>query len=284
MGINAPTGAEPGARSRIRGGPGAGCRDARGVPALDHRYPAPVVEGVLVRRYQRFLADVEVSGGEVLTVHCANSGSMRTCAEPGRPVRISDSGSATRRLRWNLEQIRMGRAWVGLNTAVPNRALEAAVARGGVEALRGYPSVRREVVYGRERRSRIDLLLEDGPRRCWVEIKNTSYRVGDEVRFPDSPTERGRKHLDELVDRARVGDRAVLVFFVNRPDVRLFRPAYEIDPAYAEGLARAAAAGVEVLPLRALLSSRGVTVGAPIPYRLEPAPDPADGATGRGNS
>lgn len=254
------------------------------VPALDHRYPAPVVEGVLVRRYQRFLADVTLASGDVLTVHCANSGSMRTCAEPGRPVRISDSGSATRRLRWNLEQIRMGRAWVGLNTSVPNRALEAAIARGGVEALRGYPSMRREVVYGREGRSRIDLLLEDGPRRCWVEIKNTSYRVGDEVRFPDSPTERGRKHLDELSDRARAGDRAVLVFFVNRPDVAVFRPAYEIDPAYAEGLSRAVAAGVEVLPLRALLSADGVRVGEPIPFRLEPAPASAAGAPRRRNS
>lgn len=237
----------------------------------DHPYPSPVVEGVLVRRYQRFLADVALRGGQVLTVHCANSGSMRTCSEPGRPVRISDSGSATRRLRWNLEQIRMGRAWVGLNTAVPNRALEAAIARGGVEALRGYPSMRREVVYGRAGRSRIDLQLEDGARRCWVEIKNTSFRVGNEVRFPDSPTERGRKHLEELVDRASAGDRAVLVFFVNRPDVELFRPAYEIDPAYAEGLARAAAAGVEVIPVRALLTARGVRVGSPIPHVLAPA-------------
>jgi len=242
-----------------------------GVPAPDHRYPVPVVEGVLVRRYQRFLADVALQGGEVRTVHCANSGSMRTCAEPGRPVRISDSGSPTRRLRWNLEQIRMGRAWVGLNTAVPNRAIEAAIARGGIAALRGYPSVKREVVYGREGRSRIDLLLAHGDRRCWVEIKNTSYRVGDEVRFPDSPTERGRKHLEELSDRARAGDRAVLVFFVNRPDVEVFRPAYEVDRAYAEGLSRAVAAGVEVIPLRALLSRAGVSVGEEIPFRLDRA-------------
>lgn len=242
-----------------------------GVPAPDHCYPVPVVEGVLVRRYQRFLADVALPGGEVFTVHCANSGSMRTCAEPGRPVRISDSGSSTRRLRWNLEQIRMGRSWVGLNTAVPNRAIEAAIARGGIPALRGYPSMRHEVVYGREGRSRIDLLLEDGERRCWVEIKNTSYRVGNEVRFPDSPTERGRKHLEELSDRARAGDRAVLVFFVNRPDVDVFRPAHEIDPAYGSGLARAVAAGVEVLPLRALLSAEGVRVGAGIPFRLDRA-------------
>jgi len=241
------------------------------VPAPDHRYPPPVVEGVLVRRYQRFLADVELEDGEVRTVHCANSGSMRTCAEPGRPVRISDSGSSTRRLRWNLEQIRMGRAWVGLNTAVPNRAIEAAIARGGIPELRGYPSMRREVVYGREGRSRIDLLLEDGTRRCWVEIKNTSYRVGEEVRFPDSPTERGRKHLTELSDRVRAGDRAVLVFFVNRPDVEIFRPAHEIDPEYGAGLARAVESGVEVLPLRALLSREGVRVGGGIPFLLERA-------------
>lgn len=234
----------------------------------DARYPSVLEEGVLLGRRDRFLADVLRPDGTVRTVHCANSGSMRTCVGPGRRVRCSDSGSPTRAVRFTWEQILMDGGWVGVNTAVPNRAVAAAVARGRIAALRGYPEHRREVVYGRDRRSRIDLLLSDGPRRCWVEVKNTSMAVGREVRFPDSPTERGRKHLEDLAERAEAGDRAVLVFFVHRPDVDRFRPAWEIDPDYAEALGRAVARGVEVLPLSTVLTVRGVAVGPPIPYDL----------------
>lgn len=247
-------------------------------PAEDARYPSPLRDGVLVGRRDRFLVDVALPEGTVLTAHCANSGSMRTCLERGRPVRCSDSGSPTRVVRWTWEQIDMGRGWVGVNTAVPNRAVAAAVARDGVEALRGYPTHRREVPYGRDRRSRIDLLLSDGGRRCWVEVKNSSMAVGTECRFPDSPTERGRKHLEDLAERVEAGDRAVLVFFVHRPDVDRFRPAWEIDPAYAAALTDAVTRGVEVLPLSSRLSARGVTVGPPLPFALGRPPPPPPSA------
>lgn len=237
-------------------------------PAEDALYPTPVAEAVLLGRRQRFLADVALPDGTVRTVHVANSGSMRTVLEPGRTVRISDSGDPSRPLRWSWEQIRLADGWVGVNTAVPNRAVATAVARGRVEALRGYASARREVPYGPAARSRIDLLLEDGARRCWVEVKNASMRVGDEVRFPDSPTERGRKHLHDLAAQVAAGDRAVLVFFVHRADVGRVRPAWEVDPAYAEALGAAVDAGVEVLPLSTRLTPRGVCVGAPMPIEL----------------
>jgi sugar fermentation stimulation protein A len=137
--------------------------------------PSPLLDGILLRRYKRFLADVRLADGRELTVHCPNSGSMKACSEPGRPVRISDSGNPKRKLRYTLEMIRMGRTWVGVNTMNPNRAVAEFIARGRIPELAGYPDQRREVKYGQEGRSRIDILLSDpdGQRpNCYVEVKN----------------------------------------------------------------------------------------------------------------
>ncbi len=221
-----------------------------------------------MRRYKRFLADVRLADGRVLTVHCPNSGAMTACCEPGRPVWISDSQNPARKLRFTWELIKMGRTWVGVNTANPNQAVAELVTSGCIPELSGYGRLRREVAYGRHR-SRIDILLEDPTGSlpaCYVEVKNATMRVGEHAAFPDAVTERGQKHLRELSYVARQGLRAVLFFFVGRADCQRFRAASEVDPDYARLLRDAVGAGVEVLPYRMHLSPRGIALRGRLPF------------------
>lgn len=211
----------------------------------------PLVHGTLVKRYKRFLADIRLEDGEIITVHCANSGAMTACAEPGRPVIISDSQNPKRKLRYTWEMIQMGRTWVGVNTMTPNAALAAWVAAGKIPELSGYASLRREVKYGKDLKSRIDLLLSEKPGQpnCYVEVKNATMRVGSHAAFPDARTERGLKHLHELAHAAQNGSRAVMFFFIGRSDCKKFRPADEVDKKYGEAL-REVASSVELVAYR----------------------------------
>lgn len=234
------------------------------------RFGRPVLHGILVARSKRFLADVLLDSGERVTAHCPNPGSMRTCAEPGSRVIVTDHGpGASRKLRHTWEAIRVGRTWVSVNTQNPNRVVAEAVARGRVPELAGYRVLRREVPYGRRLASRIDLLLERGRRRdCFVEVKCATLRIGGGALFPDSVTLRGRRHLDELERVARGGRRAVLFFFVGRADCRFVGPADHIDPDYGAALRRAASRGVEVIGYRGHVSAAGLSLGPRLPVRL----------------
>jgi sugar fermentation stimulation protein A len=234
--------------------------------AEDHAYPTPLLEATLVRRYKRFLADVALPSGRVLTAHCANPGSMKGLAEPGRPVRIRDSGDPKRKLRHSLEQVRPGRAWVCVNTALANRVVQGALRRGGLPPFRGYPAIRPEATAGPG--SRLDFLLEGEAGRCWIEVKSVTLREEGEARFPDAVTARGLKHLEHLAALRTAGDRAAMLFVVPRADVTKFRPAWAIDPAYAEGLVRAHEAGVEIHVLAARVSRRGLRAARFLPYDL----------------
>lgn len=230
-----------------------------------------LIEGRLVERYKRFLADVELVSGETITVHCPNSGSMKGCSEPGRPVLISDSKNPKRKLRHTLEMIKMGRTWVGVNTANPNRAVARWIERDRIPELAGYPEQRREVPYGENDRSRIDVLLQDpdgGQQRCWVEIKNTTWRVGEHAAFPDAVTKRGQKHLEELAGVAEQGERGVMFFFVGRADCTRMRPADEIDPDYGRILRRVVDAGVEALAYRMRFTRRRIELVERVPVDL----------------
>jgi len=207
---------------------------------------APRIEGRLIRRYKRFLADVELPDGSIVTAHCPNTGGLIGCQDEGSRVWLRDSMDPKRKLRFTWQAIEIGETWVNVDTNLPNRVVHDAVASGQIPALRGYDSVRREVKYGKN--SRIDLKLEaqDKP-PCFVEVKSTTLVEGRRALFPDAVTERGKKHLEELMGVVRAGERAVQFFFVNRDDVTGFRPADAIDPAYCETLRRAAEAGVEVM-------------------------------------
>lgn len=231
------------------------------------KFDEPLIPGVFLRRYKRFLVDVELADGRVVTAHCPNSGSLRTCTGPGWPVLLSDSHNPKRKLPLTWEMIHNGRCWIGINTHRANALAAEAIANGVIPGLGGYPSLRREVRYGE--RSRVDILLEGEGPPCWVEIKNVTL-VDDAGRyaFPDAPTERGRRHLAELSGRVRRGDRAVLLFVVQRSDGAGFVPAAHIDPAYAEALEAARRAGVEILAWRAEVRPEGIEIVEPVDVLL----------------
>ena len=218
----------------------------------------PLVEGILIRRYKRFLADVELSSGEQITAHCANTGPMTGVLIPGQRVRLRHAPSPKRKLAWTWEQAEVPGAdgepcWVGINTALPNRLIRAAVEAGHLdEPLGPIASIRAEVPYGVNRRSRIDLLLtpaESNPdsRAIYLEVKNTTWTDGTTALFPDTVTERGQKHLVELMG-VMPEARAVLVPCLSRADVKDFAPGDAADPRYGELFREALAAGVEILP------------------------------------
>jgi sugar fermentation stimulation protein A len=235
------------------------------------RFETPLVPGTLIRRYKRFLADVRLEDGSVITVLCPNTGSMRSCDLPGAPVLLSRHDSPTRRYPFTWEMIRVGRGWVGIHTGHPNGVVREAILAGRVPELTGYEEVRREVPFGREN-SRIDLLLRKGDRLCYVEVKNVTLAVGGGVAaFPDAVTQRGTKHLRELSGVARAGHRAVIFYFLGRADCRVVRPADEIDPEYGRTLRRALRAGVEPLAYRARVRPKGIRLADPVPFVI---PDP----------
>ena len=193
-----------------------------------------LIPGTLVKRYKRFLADVQLSDGQEVTAHCPNSGSMTQCAEAGRPVYLSRQGGPKRRLAYTWELIHMGSSLVGVNTLVPNRLTKLSIAEGAVPLLAGYDSIRSEVKYGEN--SRVDLLLETGEKKCFVEVKNCTLVKDGVAAFPDAVTVRGLKHLRELQAQVRQGHRAVMFYLIQRMDADVFTPADAIDPAYGVGL------------------------------------------------
>jgi sugar fermentation stimulation protein A len=219
-----------------------------------------LVYGTILKRYQRFLADVRLDDGSVVTAHCTNTGTMKSCWEPGDPVLLEPNDNPQRKLKYTWIACRRDGHWVGVETGIPNRVVAEAARRDRLPGLMGLHEVRTEVKYGQEH-SRIDVLAMDAEDRLvYIEVKNTTLRIGERVCFPDAVTQRGTKHLRELQAMVREGHRAAIAFFIHRDDVRFFGAAREIDPVYAEELDRAAAAEVLVLPLRAQM-------------RIEPAVD-----------
>lgn len=234
------------------------------------KFPDPLIRGRLIKRYKRFLTDVELDDGTVVVAHCANSGSMESVKEPGAEVWLSPARNPDRKLKFTWELIRVGETLVGINTALPNMIVSDAITDGKIAELTGYASLRREVKYGKN--SRIDILLEDDARpKCYVEVKNTTMRrdlqVGP-VEFPDAVTSRGAKHLVELSDMVADGHRAVMFYLVQREDADVFTVAGDIDPTYAEELGKAMKAGVEVVCYACTLSPEEITVAGKLPVRL----------------
>ena len=237
------------------------------------QFPAPLQRGVLVRRYKRFLADVDLESGERAVAHCPNPGSMAGLAEPGAEVWLSPAASPKRKLQWTWELVRDADtgALVGINTGRANAVAEEALRAGQADPAFAGAAIRREVPYGSG--SRVDFLLtpESGP-PCHLEVKSVTLRRSQAPphagEFPDAVTARGARHLRDLAAVCDAGGRAVLLYLVQREDCASVRIAADIDPAYAEAAAAARAAGVEFRAVGCRISPRGIAAADPLPVEF----------------
>jgi len=227
-------------------------------------FSEPLIEGCLIRRYKRFLADVELSDGEIVTAHCANPGSMLGLKDPGLKVWLSKSNNPKRKLAysWELAETNLGReaSLVGINTMLPNKLVKEALENSIISELSGYDELRMEVKYGKT--SRIDFLLEsEKSAPCYVEVKNVHLmREPGLAEFPDSVTKRGAKHLGELALMVKQGCRAVMLYIIQRTDAIDFKLARDLDPEYARAFDLACNSGVEALCYRCHITTKNIKV------------------------
>jgi sugar fermentation stimulation protein A len=239
-------------------------------------FARPLVPARLVRRYSRFLADVILDDGAPATAHCPNPGAMLGLAEPGARIWLEPNDDPRRKLRFGWRLVELGNGhFAGIDTALPNRIVGEALRAGGIEALEGYTEIRPEVRYGS--RSRVDFLARGpGLPDAFVEVKNVHLRRSEDwAEFPDCVTARGARHLGELAAQARAGNRAILLYVVQRTDCARMRLAADLDPGYAAAAASAAAAGVEAIAHATAIGLAGIRLGRPLPVSLAPAVRPA---------
>ena len=229
------------------------------------KFPTQLVSGKLIRRYKRFLADIELEDGSVVIAHCTNSGSMKSCIEEGAPVYLSPANDPKRKTKYSWEMIFINNGWVGVNTIIPNKLAFDAIVNNEIGKLAGYSIVQREVKF---EDSRFDIYCEKENEKCFVEVKNVSMKVGDAVLFPDAVTIRGKKHLETLIKVKKQGIRAVMLYIIQRMDVNTFGPASEIDPEYAKSLTKAIENGVEVIAIQAIVSPEKIELGKELPIKF----------------
>lgn len=215
-----------------------------------YQYP-PLIPGKLVKRYKRFLADIELETGEIVTAHCPNTGPMKGVCDAGSLVQISSSDNPQRKLAYTWEMIQVNNTWVGVNTALPNKVIKIALEKKLLPELASrYDFVKREVPYGKDKKSRIDFLLSktDWP-DIYLEVKSVTLTQGNIALFPDTVTTRGQKHFRELMALIPHA-KPVMLYFINRGDCDRFAPGDSYDPVYGELLREAIDKKVEMLPLR----------------------------------
>ncbi len=222
-------------------------------------FPTPLIPGQLLKRYKRFLADIELESGELITAHCPNTGPMSGVCQEGSLVQVSYHADPKRKLAYTWEMIEVDQTWVGINTALPNRLVQFGLEQSWFPELAGFSALRREVAYGT--RSKVDILLTypDARPDAYVEVKNTTWCQGSLALFPDTATPRGQKHIQELERMAQSGCRAVMFYVINRGDCDRFSPGDERDPVYGQLLRQAVQRGLEILPYRFRVEPTGIT-------------------------
>ncbi len=230
-------------------------------------FSSPLIPGKILKRYKRFFVDVELKDGSTITAHCPNTGSMESCLHVGWPCLLSYHDNPKRKLKFGLELTSNGESWIGVNTQLPNAIVRNAIEKGEIPELSGYLNIVSEY---KVEKSRIDIFLSNEKERCFVEIKNVTLKGNNrEALFPDAVTERGKKHLEELISLKKSGYRACMFFLVQREDVNIFRPAYEIDPNYCQKLKEAYELGVEILIYQTSLSPEGIRISKALPFTFE---------------
>ncbi len=234
-----------------------------------HTFEKELIKAKFIKRYKRFFVDAETKDGTVITSHTNNTGSMKGLLEEGRDAYFLHHNDPKRKLQYTFQMIDVGTSLVGVNTNIPNSLVYESIVNGDVAELTGYQSAKREVKYGKEGKSRIDVMLTDPNKPdCYVEVKNTTLQQGQHATFPDAVTTRGQKHLEELTLEAQKGNRAVMFYLAQRGDCIAFKPADDIDPAYGKLLRQAVKAGVEVLCYSCELSPQGITLAKPLKIEL----------------
>ncbi len=230
-------------------------------------YWPTLIEGVLIKRYKRFLADIKLDNGEIVTAHCPNSGQMIECSEPGSKVYLSYHDNPNRKLKYTWELIKMPISLVGVNTNIPNLLVFNTIKDGNIAELSGYTKFTREKSVGNS--SRIDIFLEKKRRKCcYVEVKNCTLVRGKVASFPDAVTQRGLKHLKELQKLRKNNNRCVMFYLVQRMDAEIFTPEYHIDPAYGNELKKAKQNGVEILVYDVNINLKKISINRKISYKL----------------
>jgi sugar fermentation stimulation protein A len=228
-------------------------------------FASPLITGTLVQRYKRFLADIILDSGEAITSSVPNTGSMLGLTDPGIKVWLSHSGDPKRKYPHTLQMVEVAGHMVGINTGLPNKIAEEAILAGLIPSLTGYAVLKREQRYGAN--SRIDILLT-GPDRpgTYVEVKNVHFsRTSCLAEFPDSPTVRGAKHLDELGNMVETGHRGVMLYVIQRGDCDSLKICADLDPVYAAAFQRAMRRGVEAYAIKCHITPAGITAVSTIP-------------------
>ncbi|MBU1567980.1 MAG: DNA/RNA nuclease SfsA [Proteobacteria bacterium] len=234
-------------------------------------FASPLTDGILIKRYKRFLADIQLADGNIVTAHCPNTGTMLTCSSPGSAVCLSTSANPGRKYPYTLEMVKVGPTWVGVNTARTNGLVTEAIMNGQIAELSNVDRIASEVKTSSH--TRLDLHLRQGKCSTYVEIKNCSLAIDGCAMFPDAVTTRGAKHLQELTRLAKEGLGAAIFFLVQRMDAYCFAPATHIDPDYGKALQLANAAGVRIIVYRANVSPEGIHVDSPLPFSNEKYPE-----------
>lgn len=225
-----------------------------------------LIKGTLIKRYKRFKADVKLRNGHIVTALCPNTGSMKSCSEPGRPVYLSRHNRPDRKLKYTWELIEMPTSLVGVNTGIPNKLVKKTIENKIIKELSDFKKIRSEVKYGEN--SRIDILLENHNEKTFIEVKNCTFMEKGICYFPDAVTSRGLKHLRELQREVLTGNRAVMFYLIQRMDVTLFEPASHIDPLYSEELKKAYSNGVEIFAYDVNIDTKGIAINRPVPFKL----------------
>lgn len=233
---------------------------------MDIFFPNKLTHGKLIKHYKRFLADVTLDNGDIVTAHCTNSGSMKTCIEEGAEVYLTPVNDPNRKTKFTWEMIKINGNWIGINTSIPNLLAYEYVKNNVISGLQGYSRVKREVTFGD---SRFDIFAENENEQCFIEVKNVTLKDKEFARFPDAQTERGQKHLETLIKVKKSGMRAVMLYFIQRIDVSKFGPAWDIDPHYSELLVYANNQGVEIIPFQVKITPEKIEPVGIIPFTLK---------------
>jgi sugar fermentation stimulation protein A len=230
------------------------------------RFSSPLISGRFLRREKRFLAEIELAGGELVWAHVPNTGALRGCALPGQEVLLTQDGRPGRKTQYTWRFVKGPQGWICLDTLAPNRLVAAALAGAGLPGIPTPLQVRPEVTLPQG--GRLDFALDLGGKTAFLEVKSVTWVEDGVALFPDGVTSRGRRHLQDLADLVRQGHLAWQVFVVQRDDARVLRAATDLDPDYARALARAAQYGVKILVIQEKVTPPEINLASTIPYDL----------------